>query len=646
MSGRFFKLSNSFIIVLILIALLLIAMSVSFTIVAHSFLVKEELHRAGIISKYIRDRIEENKTQGSGPLSAIISNSEIINAFRDQNRDKLIALTDPIWKNLKEKGFTQFQFNLAEPRVVFLRLHNPEQHGDDFSNYRPALMKTILTGLPVAGLEQGHSGYGFRSVVPATWNGRVIGAVELGADFGPVFLEYMNQTFPGTWGIYNLKRGVRSIDDTHLIAFFGDGKDKFPNLPLSDDIMEKMKIDADAVRMDSKKETVTTYVPIRNFQGDVSVVIKHEYTATFYAKLRQMILNSIVIASVGLALSLFIIFILYRQITAPLKKLAVETKKIQNFNLEEPINIKAQLYEIRALIDATQQMKIGLQSFRKFVPAELVRQLIQTHQEAKIHGERREIAIMFTDIANFSTISENSSPRELTAQLSNYLDELTKIIMAHQGTVDKYIGDAIMAFWGAPTEISDHILKSCIAAVECRKKTHDLNRQWKQDGKYEFKTRFGIHAGDVIVGNIGSDQRLSYTAIGDTVNIASRLEGLNKIYGTEILISETVYDSVKQGMIARRLDSVLVKGRNEALNIFELIGEKDDVSASDMAFYHDFEKATQAYRQREWENAAAQFESLLKRKSGERPSELFLERCRNHNNPDDIIGAESRRLLH
>src|SRR5262249_32444112 len=129
---------------------------------------------------------------------------------------------------------------------------------------------------------------------------------------------------------------------------------------------------------------------------------------------------------VGLALSLFIIFILYRQITVPLKKLAGETKKIQNFNLEEPINIKAQLYEIRALIDATERMKIGLQSFRKFVPAELVRQLIETHQEAKIHGERREIAIMFTDIANFSTISENSSPRELTAQLSNYLDELTK----------------------------------------------------------------------------------------------------------------------------------------------------------------------------------------------------------------------------
>jgi adenylate cyclase len=243
---------------------------------------------------------------------------------------------------------------------------------------------------------------------------------------------------------------------------------------------------------------------------------------------------------------------------------------------------------------------------------------------------------MFTDIADFSTIAENCSPRELTAQLSNYLDELTKIIMAHQGTVDKYIGDANMAFWGAPTEISDPILKSCIAAVECRKKTHDLNRQWKGDGKYEFKTRFGIHAGDVIVGNIGSEQRLSYTVMGDSVNIASRLEELNKIYGTEILISEAVYDAVKQGMIARRLDSVCVKGRNESLNIFELIGEKDDVSATDTAFFRDFEKAIETCRQREWENAAAQFESLVKRKSGDRPSELFLKRCRNDK---DSIGA-------
>jgi adenylate cyclase len=341
----------------------------------------------------------------------------------------------------------------------------------------------------------------------------------------------------------------------------------------------------------------------------------------------------------GLALSMLVIYILYRQITVPLKKLALETEKIRHFHLEDPINIDAHLYEIRRLIGATRRMKIGLQSFRKFVPAELVRQLIQTHQEAKIHGERREIAIMFTDVADFSTISQNCSPRQLAAQLSHYLNELTRIIMGHQGTVDKYIGDAIMAFWGAPTEITDHVLKSCVAAVECRKKSHDLNRQWSEDGRYEFKTRFGIHAGDAIVGNVGSEQRLSYTVIGDTVNIASRLERLNKIYGTEILISEPVFESVAQTMIARRLEPVLVKGRSEPLNIFELIGEKDDVSASDIAFYRDFDKAVEAYQEMKWEIAAAQFESLLKRKPGERPCEFFLDRCRDHKDSPASVGA-------
>jgi adenylate cyclase len=246
---------------------------------------------------------------------------------------------------------------------------------------------------------------------------------------------------------------------------------------------------------------------------------------------------------------------------------------------------------------------------------------------------------MFTDVADFSTISQNCSPRQLATQLSRYLNELTRIIMGHQGTVDKYIGDAIMAFWGAPTEITNHVLKSCVAAVECRKKSHDLNRQWSEDGRYEFKTRFGIHAGDAIVGNVGSEQRLSYTVIGDTVNIASRLERLNKLYGTEILISEPVFDSVAQTMIARRLEPVLVKGRSEPLNIFELIGEKDDVSASDIAFYRDFDKAMQAYQEMKWEIAAAQFESLLKRKPGERPCEFFLERCRDHKDSPASAGA-------
>jgi len=644
MSLRFARLSNSFVLVLVLIQLLLIAMSISFTTVARRFLIQEEFNKAGIISKHVRDRIDENKFRGAASLSAIVLNPEIITAFRDKDRAKLLAATQPLWNELKTKGFAQFQFNHAEPSVVFLRLHSPEKFGDDFAAYRPTLVKAIATGRPVAGLEQGHSGYGFRSVIPAIVDGKTIGAIELGADFGQLFLQEMSRTFPGGWGIYNLQRGVRVMDDTNLVASIGDDAENFPNLPLPDDILGKLKADTDQVQLDSGREIVSVYVPIRNFQGDVAIVIKHVYGAAFYAKLRQMIIIAIIICSFGLIASLAIIFILYRQITVPLKKLAIETEKIQNFNLDEPVKIKAQLQEIRALIEATSKMKVGLQSFRKYVPAELVRQLIETHQEARIHGERRELAIMFTDIADFTTISENISPRELTAQLSMYLDEMTKIITHHQGTVDKYIGDAVMAFWGAPIAMQDHVTKSCLAAIDCLTKARELSARWKLEGKYEFRTRIGVNVGDVIVGNIGSEQRMSYTVIGDAVNLASRLEGLNKNYGTEILISEAAYNAVKNTMIARPLDFVLAKGKNEPTNIFELIGDKDDVSATDLLFYRDFERAMQAYRDKLWENSIAQFEALASRKPGDKPCEIFLARARHFlENPSASLSPVDRR---
>ena len=448
MAFRFAKLSSSFILVLILIQILLIAISITFTAVTRQFLVSEEVNKAGVIAKYVKDQLEQSRTAGSSPLSAILVNEGIIRPFLNKERAGLLASTSVLWGELKNNGFTQLQFNMADPPVVFLRDHNPGSFGDDFSTYRPTLMKTILTGTPVSGLEQGRSGYGFRSVAPVLKNGKVFGAIELGADFGQLFLQSMDRTFPGGWGIYNLQRGVRAIDDSNLVADLGpDGfKGNFPNLPLLDDILSKMRLDTFWTQMDPAAETVSVFIPVRNFQGDVAVVIKHLYYAAFYAKLRQMIVTAISIALGGLAFSILIILVLYRQITIPLKKLALENEKIQNFNLDDPLEIRANLFEIQNLIDATQKMKMGLQSFRKYVPAELVRQLIQTHQEARIHGERREITILFTDIEDFTTISENMSPRDLTNQLSVYLDELTKIIMERSGTVDKYIGDGIMAF--------------------------------------------------------------------------------------------------------------------------------------------------------------------------------------------------------
>src|SRR5262249_23515961 len=157
-----------------------------------------------------------------------------------------------------------------------------------------------------------------------------------------------------------------------------------------------------------------------------------------------------------------------------------------------------------------------------------------TNQEARISGQRRELTILFSDIKDFTSISEALRPAEIAAQLSEYLNSVTEAIVEESGTVDKYIGDAVMAFWGAPLELKNHAAAACRAALRAQKRIKELNASWAAEGRPAFCTRIGINTGEVIVGNMGSEQRLNYTVIGDPVNLASRLEGINKNYGTRI----------------------------------------------------------------------------------------------------------------
>ncbi len=216
-------------------------------------------------------------------------------------------------------------------------------------------------------------------------------------------------------------------------------------------------------------------------------------------------------------------------------------------------------------------MKGGLASFGRYVPTELVRQLIATGREAKLGGEKTRLAIMFTDIIGFTTLSETLTAEELMLQLSAYLDRMTRIIEQEQGTVDKYIGDGIMAFWGAPLEVENPALLACRAALGCSKAEADLNRQWQVEDKPAMPTCFGIHFGETIVGNVGSSRRMNYSIFGDNVNLASRLEGINRIYGTKIIVSQSVYEAVDKQMICRPLDIVAVKGKKKSIAIHELL---------------------------------------------------------------------------
>jgi adenylate cyclase len=215
-------------------------------------------------------------------------------------------------------------------------------------------------------------------------------------------------------------------------------------------------------------------------------------------------------------------------------------------------------------------------------------------------------------------------------QLSTYLDRLTRIIEQEQGTVDKYIGDAIMAFWGAPREVENPALLACRAALNCSKAAADLNRQWRAEDKPAMPTCFGIHFGETIVGNVGSSQRMNYSIFGDNVNLASRLEGINRVYGTKIIVSQSVYEAVDRQMICRPLDIVAVKGKKKSIAIHELLAAKDEGGTEALAYFcARFAEGIDEYRGQEWERALSVFEQLQKESPNDHPVKLYVKRCRD-----------------
>jgi len=201
--------------------------------------------------------------------------------------------------------------------------------------------------------------------------------------------------------------------------------------------------------------------------------------------------------------------------------------------------------------------------------------LIKNPDKINLGGEKRNITIFFSDIRGFTSISEKLEPEELVRLLNEYLTEMTSIIIKDEGLVDKYMGDAIMAFWGAPLDQPDHAEIACSSSLEMMDKLRALQKKWKKEGIPSFDIGIGLNSGDAIVGNMGSSTRFDYTAMGDNVNIASRLVGLNKTYDTNIIISENTYKIIKDKFKTRKLDTVKVKGKKKPIIIYELLSRKD-----------------------------------------------------------------------
>ncbi len=216
------------------------------------------------------------------------------------------------------------------------------------------------------------------------------------------------------------------------------------------------------------------------------------------------------------------------------------------------------------------------QAFRQYVPPAVVEQIGRDPSKLTFGGERRVLTVLFSDIRGFTTFSEQHPPEEVVGALREYLTAMVEVVFRHRGTLDKFIGDATMAFFGAPFDNPDHALQACRAAVEMTDVVGRLNERWQAEGREPFVTGFGIATGEMLVGNFGSSQRFTYTVIGDQVNLGARLESLNKDYDTarHIIISQGTYELVREHVVARPLGSVTVKGKHQAVEIYDLVGLK------------------------------------------------------------------------
>jgi adenylate cyclase len=278
------------------------------------------------------------------------------------------------------------------------------------------------------------------------------------------------------------------------------------------------------------------------------------------------------------------------------------------------------------------------QLFSCYMSEVLVKELESNPQKARLGGDRQFITIFFSDLANFTTLSERFEPERIVSLLNEYFTEMSQVILDSQGVIDKYQGDGIMAFWGAPISLEDHAAKACLAALECQVRMNKINESLSQAGIPPLSMRIGLHSGDAVVGNMGSAQRFDYTIIGDNVNLASRLEGVNKQFGTKVLISETTCLRAGDRIEVRELDLIAVKGKEKPIRIYELLGKKGGMTEEQKRWKLLYEEGLRSYRAKDFVRARRLFAQVLETNPGDQAASVLLNRCEDLQNNAPAAG--------
>ena len=292
----------------------------------------------------------------------------------------------------------------------------------------------------------------------------------------------------------------------------------------------------------------------------------------FAQNVRNLQFTGLILAVIASAAFIPVIWIFGSGMSRSLRDITAQAVKLQTLAAPGPSSVTSRIKEVHELGSAMELAQRAIWSFAHFVPKEIVQRIVDNSISTELGGVREEITVVFTDVRDFTTIAESADPDTLMHQTSRYFSVLTEAFLAEGGTVDKFIGDAVMVFWNAPNPQPDHVERACRAALAGRAACEELNSQFETEGLKPFFTRFGIHVGEAVVGNLGSTERMNYTALGNTVNLAARLEGLNKQFGTTILVSEDVYSRVQHCFQFRAFESVIAKGMTKETRIFELVG--------------------------------------------------------------------------
>ncbi|MBC7917341.1 MAG: hypothetical protein H7Y28_06000 [Rhodoferax sp.] len=356
-------------------------------------------------------------------------------------------------------------------------------------------------------------------------------------------------------------------------------------------------------------------------------------TDDFVGVIKDFNRNLLVFGALALVLQLVLIYWLSKAISRPMEQLAEDVSVIREFRFDNRPMVQSRVTEVDHLARAVHLLTGALESFTSYVPRGLVRQLVESGQGAKLGVESRYLSLFFTDLEGFSSLSETEPSQQLLAWVSDYFSSVTSAVESEHGTVDKYIGDAVMAFWGAPNRIANHGYLACVAAVRSQRRMAIRNREREAQGLPPLNVRIGIHSDSVLVGNVGSRERVSYTVMGDGVNVAARLEGLNKEMGTRVCVSHSIYRDAGGQLWLRPIDMVTVKGRKGELPVYELLAIRDGdaevaATADEMALCNMTTTAYALYLQHDYARAQAAYEAVLARFPGDGVALRMAEKSR------------------